>query len=132
MSFTTEILSGVAAESWSEWIHDHWIPFRRSKRLSFQAMSSNCTQNQLCRATIISSPASELTCHFGLCLILSGTTLRWSPSDSVQLVFVHIRCKNWKGAKFSIQVIEKLKWDSYKNGVMDEDMLEDQTQREDY
>ena len=37
------------------WIHDHWIPFRRSNRLSSQAMSLTCPQSQLCRAAPISS-----------------------------------------------------------------------------
>ena len=33
--------------------HDHWIPFRRSNRLSYKAMSSTRTQSQLCTATLI-------------------------------------------------------------------------------
>ena len=37
------------------WTHDHWIPFRRSNRLSHQATSSNRTQSQLCTAAPISS-----------------------------------------------------------------------------
>ena len=37
----------VATESWPEWdiwTHDHWIQFRRSNRLNYQAMSSTHTQ----------------------------------------------------------------------------------------
>ena len=34
--------------------HDHWNPFRRSNRLSYQTMSSTCTQSQLCAATPVS------------------------------------------------------------------------------
>ena len=57
MVFTTIALLEVAIESWPEWDlnHDHWIPFRRSNRLSYQAMSSTHTQSQLCTATLISS-----------------------------------------------------------------------------
>ena len=56
--FTTDGFFEVAIESWLEsgiWTHDHWIPFRRSNRLSYQAMSSTRTQNQLSTATPISS-----------------------------------------------------------------------------
>ena len=42
------------------WTHDHWIPFRRSNRMSYQAMSPTCTQSQFCTATPISSFAQ---CH---------------------------------------------------------------------
>ena len=47
----------VAVESWAEWswTHDHWILFRCSNQLSYQTMSSTCTQNQLDTATPISS-----------------------------------------------------------------------------
>ena len=37
------------------WTQDHWIPFRCSNRLSYQAMSSTLTQSQLCTVTPISS-----------------------------------------------------------------------------
>ena len=40
------------------WTHDHWIPFRRSNRLSYQAMSSTHAQSQLCTATPILSVSS--------------------------------------------------------------------------
>ena len=57
MVFTTEALLEVAIESWPEWDlnHDHWIPFRRCNRLSYQAMSPARTQSQLCTATPSSS-----------------------------------------------------------------------------
>ena len=57
MVFTTEGFFEVAMESWPEWdlSHDHRIPFRRSNRLSYHAMSSTRTQSQLCTATPISS-----------------------------------------------------------------------------
>ena len=47
----------VAVESWAEWswTHDHWILFRCSNQLSYQTMSSTCTQSQLDTATPISS-----------------------------------------------------------------------------
>ena len=35
--------------------HNHWIPFRCSNRLSYQAMSLTRTQSQLCTTTPISS-----------------------------------------------------------------------------
>ena len=40
------------------WTHDHWIPFRRSNQLSYQAMSyyqATCIQSQFCIITPISS-----------------------------------------------------------------------------
>ena len=40
MVFTTEGFFEVALKSWPEWAHDHGIPFRRSNRMSCQAMSS--------------------------------------------------------------------------------------------
>ena len=57
MVFTTEGLFEVAIESWPEWDLNPrpLIPLRRSNRLSYQAMSSTRTQNQLCIATPISS-----------------------------------------------------------------------------
>ena len=36
----------------------HWIPYRRSNRLSYQVMSSTRSQGQLCTATPISSLCS--------------------------------------------------------------------------
>ena len=36
------------------WTHDHWIPFRRSNQMSYQAMSSTRTQSQFFTATAIS------------------------------------------------------------------------------
>ena len=44
------------------------IPFRRSNRMSHQAMSSTCTQSQLCTATPFSSLCSVFTFHSGNCL----------------------------------------------------------------
>ena len=57
----------VVIESWIRgiWTHDHWVPFRCSNRLSYQAVSSTWSQNQLCT---ISSLSSVFTSHFGLCL----------------------------------------------------------------
>ena len=43
------------------WTHDHWIPFRRSNRLSYLVMSSTFTQSHLCTATPISSHYSVFT-----------------------------------------------------------------------
>ena len=56
MVFTTEGLFEVAIESWPKWLwtHDHWIPFRFSNQLSYQALSSTRTQSQLCTATSVS------------------------------------------------------------------------------
>ena len=42
------VLSGIST-------HDHWIPFRSSNQLNYQAISSTRTQSQLCTATTISS-----------------------------------------------------------------------------
>ena len=42
------------------WTHNHWIPFIRSNRLSYQAMSSTRTQSQFCTASPISS---FVQCH---------------------------------------------------------------------
>ena len=63
MVFITERFFQVAIESWLEWVwtHDHWIPFRRSNRLSYQTMSSTRTQSQLCTAAPISSLYSMFT-----------------------------------------------------------------------
>ena len=47
MVFTTEGFLEVAIESWPEW---------------------DLNQSQLCIATLISSPCSVFTFHFGLCL----------------------------------------------------------------
>ena len=46
MVFTTEGYFEVAIESWAEWDLKSrpLIPFRRSNRLSYQAMSSTCTE----------------------------------------------------------------------------------------
>ena len=43
---------------WEIWTFDHWIPFKRSNRLSYQAMTSTHTQSQLSSATSISSICS--------------------------------------------------------------------------
>ena len=71
MVFTTEGLFKVAIESWPEWDLNPppLIPFRRSNRLSFQAMSSTRTQNQLCTTTPISSFAQ---CPISFRLLLSS------------------------------------------------------------
>ena len=61
----------VAIESWAEWDLNpwpHWIPFRRSNRPSYHAMSSSRSKSQLCVATPISSLCSVFTFHFGLSL----------------------------------------------------------------
>ena len=50
------------------WTHHHWIPFRRSNRPSYQAMSPIRTESQLCTATPISSLFSVFTFHFSYCL----------------------------------------------------------------
>ena len=55
MVFTTDGFLEVAIESWP-----HWIPFRHSNRLSYQATSSTRTLSQLCTATPISS---FVQCH---------------------------------------------------------------------
>ena len=57
MVFTTEGFFAVVIESWPEWdcSHHHWDLFRRSNRLSYQAMSSTCTYRKLCTTTPISS-----------------------------------------------------------------------------
>ena len=46
----------VAVKSWTElnWTHENWIPFRGFKSMSYQAMGSIHTQNQLCTAVPIS------------------------------------------------------------------------------
>ena len=49
-------------------LEDHWTPFRRSNRLSYQVMSWTRSQSQLCTATPISSLCSVFKFHFGLCL----------------------------------------------------------------
>ena len=48
-------------------MHNLWIQFKRSNRLSYQAMSSSHSQSQLCRATPISSLCSVFMFHFSLC-----------------------------------------------------------------
>ena len=58
------------------WTHEHWIPFRRSNRLSYQARSSTRTQSQLCTDTPISSLCSVFTFHFSLCLCQSPHLLQ--------------------------------------------------------
>ena len=54
---TTDRFLQVAIGSWPLWdlTPDQWIPFRRSNRLRYQAMSSSGTQSQLCTASRISS-----------------------------------------------------------------------------
>ena len=69
MVFSTQGIFEVAIESWPEWDYDHWIPFRRSNRLSYQAMSSTCTQSHLCTATPISS---FVLCHISFRLLPSS------------------------------------------------------------
>ena len=51
------------------WTHNYWIPFRRSNRLSYQAMSLTRTQSQLCTATPISS---FVQCQVSFRLLLSS------------------------------------------------------------
>ena len=46
------------------WTHDHWIPFRGSNPLRYQAMSSTHTQSKPCTATPTSSLFSVFTFHF--------------------------------------------------------------------
>ena len=48
-------------------MHNLWIPFKRSNRRRYQAMSSSRSQSQLCRATPISSLFSVFMFHFSLC-----------------------------------------------------------------
>ena len=66
MVFTTEGFIEVAIESWPE-LDLNPQPLS-SNQLSYQAMSSTCSQSQLCTATPISSLCSVLTFHFGPCL----------------------------------------------------------------
>ena len=56
-AFTTEGFLEVAIESWPEWDLNPRPKnsFRCSNQLSYQAMNSTCTKNQLCTATLISS-----------------------------------------------------------------------------
>ena len=58
-------------ESWPEldWTCDHWILFRRSDWLSYQAMSSTRTQSQLCTAIPISL---FVHCHVSFRPLLSS------------------------------------------------------------
>ena len=44
-------------------MHDHWIPIRRFKRLSYQAMSSTSTQSQLCTASPVSFSVHCIVCR---------------------------------------------------------------------
>ena len=70
MVYNTEGFLEVAVESWPEWDLNSWPlnSVRCSHQLSYQAMSSTCTQSQLCTATPISSLCSVFTFHFGHCL----------------------------------------------------------------
>ena len=58
ISFRTRFCCFLYAFRSSSKIHNHWILFRRSNQLSYQAMSSTCTQSQLCITTTISSISS--------------------------------------------------------------------------
>ena len=69
MVFSTQGIFEVATESWPEWDYDHWIPFRRSNRLSYQAMSSTRTQSQLCTATPV---LSIVQCQISFLLLPSS------------------------------------------------------------
>ena len=64
------------------WTHHHWIPFRRSNRPNYQAMSPTRTESQLCTATPISSLCSVFTFHFGYCLRQSPHLLEAKPRTS--------------------------------------------------
>ena len=75
MIFTTEGFFEGAIESWPKWdiwTHDHWILFRCSNWLSYQAISSTHTQNQLCTATPISS---FVQCHISFQLLPSSVAM---------------------------------------------------------
>ena len=56
MVFTTEGFFEVAKESClcGIWTNVHWIPFRRFNTLSYNAISSTHTENQLCTAAPVS------------------------------------------------------------------------------
>ena len=71
MVFTTKGFFQVAMESCPEWDLNPRLlnPFRRSNRLSYQAMSSTRTQSQLCTATPISS---FVQCHISFRLLPSS------------------------------------------------------------
>ena len=86
MVFITERFFQVAIESWIEWVwtHDHWIPFRRSNRLSYQTMSSTRTQSQLCTAAPISSFVQY---HISFRLLLSSV-------DTFVLIEILLRYSN--------------------------------------
>ena len=69
MVFITEAFFEVAIESCPSgiWTHNHWIPFRRSNRMSYQATSSTPTQSQLCEP-LQSHRLFSVAFHFGHCL----------------------------------------------------------------
>ena len=80
MVFTTEGLFEVAIESWPQWDLNQRPPnpFRRSNRLSYQAMSSARTQSQLCTATPISS---FIQCPISFWLLPSSVATKVVISD---------------------------------------------------
>ena len=84
------------------WTHDHWIPFRRSNWLSYQAMSSTRSQSQLCTATPISSLCSVFTFHFSLCLRQSPHLLFFKRS--LAQIYIYIYISNLTPAKCFLQV----------------------------
>ena len=81
--FTTEgRIFEVAIESWPEWDR----PFRRSNRLSSQAMKSTRTESQFCTATSISSLCTVFTFHFDHCLRQSPHLLKRHLAQVITLV----------------------------------------------
>ena len=82
MVFTTDGFFEVAIETWPEWDLTTEIPFRRSNRLSYQAMSYTRTQSQLRTATAISLFVQYHTYHFG-CL----------PSSVATFILIEVFCR---------------------------------------
>ena len=69
MVFITEGFFEVAIESWPEWDLN---PRPLNSVQSYQAMSSTCTQSQLCTATPISS---FVQCHISFWLLPSSVAM---------------------------------------------------------
>ena len=71
------------------WAHDHWIPFWCSNWLSYQAMSSSSTQNQLCTPTPVSS---FVQCHISVATLFElnvswgnhMSVAEWADTDGIQ------------------------------------------------
>ena len=80
------------------WTHDHWIPFRRSNRLSYEAMSSTRTQSQLCTAIPISSFVQCQVSH----QLLSSSVATFILIE----IFIYI----WRWILQSKQKKGELKW----------------------